>query len=136
MKWLKNDAYDALNAAAKNWNNLLQKIQENNPDMKAEDITPDLLLETMENVGSTQQQELQTQLDEAQNDILNKDAEIERLTAENNALKGTPKGSKSDVEAKTEPLGEGDDIKDFAEKNSGDTLAIMAQAEKDGFFNY
>lgn len=136
MKYLKNDAYNALDAAAKNWNTLVQKVLENNKDMKAEDVTPEMLLEAMESDDDSGTSDLQTKLDEALESIVQKDAQIEQLTSENEALKGTPKSKKDDVVTQEEPLSAGKDIKEFAEKNSGNTFAIMAEAEKTGFFKH
>ncbi len=139
MKYLKNDAYNALDAAAKNWNTLVQKVLENNKDMKAEDVTPEMLLEAMESDDDSGTSDLQTKLDDALEQVKQKDAKIEELTSENEALKGTPAGKKDDVTTGDggEPLGGGGkDIKDFAAKNEGDTLAIMAEAEKTGFFKH
>ncbi len=136
MKYLKNDAYNALDAAAKNWNSLVQKVLENNKDLKAEDVTPEMLLEAMESDDDSGTSDLQTKLDEALQQVEQKDAQIEQLTSENEALKGTPKSKKEDIKADAEPLGSGKDIKEFAEKNQGDTIAIMAEAEKTGFFKH
>lgn len=136
MKYLKNDAYNALDAAAKNWNSLVQKVLENNKDLKVEDVTPEMLLEAMESDDDSGTSDLQTKLDEALQQVEQKDAQIEQLTSENEALKGTPKSKKEDIKADAEPLGSGKDIKEFAEKNQGDTIAIMAEAEKTGFFKH
>ncbi len=138
MKWMKDDAYNALDAAAKNWNALVQKILDTNPDMKAEDVTPDMLIEAMESGNDSGASDLQNKLDKTLEQVKQKDAKIEELTSENAALKGTPAGKKDDVTAGDggEPLGDGGDIKEFAEKNEGDTLAIMAEAGKTGFFKH
>lgn len=136
MKWLKDDAFSAMDAAAKNWNTLVQKVLENNPDLKAEDVTPEMMLEAMEGEDDSETSDLQNQLDESLKTIEQKNAQIEKLNSEIEALKGTPKTKKDDVKADGEPLGSGKDIKEFAEKNSGDTFAIMAEADKTGFFKH
>lgn len=136
FKFLNNDAYNALDVAAKNWNTLVQKVLENNPDMKAEDVTPDMLLETMASGDDSNTSDLQNKLDETLKTVEQQNTQIEELTSENEALKGTPKSKKNDVEADGEPLGNGKDIKEFAEKNAGNTAAIMAEADKTGFFKH
>ena len=47
MKWLKDDSYNAMKQAADNWDKLLNKVLGDNPDMKAEDVTVDQLLDSI-----------------------------------------------------------------------------------------
>ena len=117
MKWLKDDSYNAMKQAADNWDKLLNKVLGDNPDMKAEDVTVDQLLDSIESTGNTS--DLQEQLSTAQEELKEKDTLIEQL--------------QSDVQ---EPTAETGDIKDFADKHEDDTLAIMAEAEKTGFFKH
>lgn len=51
MKWLKDDSYNAMKQAADNWDKLLNKVLGDNPDMKAEDVTVDQLLDSIESTG-------------------------------------------------------------------------------------
>ena len=64
MKWLKDDSYNAMKQAADNWDKLLNKVLGDNPDMKAEDVTVDQLLDSIESTGNTS--DLQEQLSTAQ----------------------------------------------------------------------
>ena len=135
MKWLKDDAYNALTIAAQNWNSLVQQVLNDNPDMKPEDVTAEVLLAAIENGADARVTELEGQLTTARETISGHEAKIEQLNADNAALRGTPKGPKAEITAEEEPLSVETDIKDFAEKHNGQTAAIMAEAEKTGFFN-
>lgn len=134
MKWLKEEAYNAMKQAADNWNKLLNQVLADNPDMKAEDVTPDQLLEAFESGGAASG--LQEQLTVAQSELTKKDEQIEQLQSDIAELKGTPVVKKPEAKVTEEPTATEADIKDFAEKHDGDTLAIMAEAEKTGFFKH
>jgi Zn-dependent M16 (insulinase) family peptidase len=131
MKWLKDDSYNAMKQAADNWDKLLNKVLGDNPDMKAEDVTVDQLLDSTGNTS-----DLQEQLSTAQEKLKEKDTQIEQLQSDVAELKGTPAGKKPEAKVKQEPTAETGDIKDFADKHEDDTLAIMAEAEKTGFFKH
>lgn len=129
MKWLKDDSYNAMKQAADNWDKLLNKVLGD-----TEDVTVDQLLDSIESTGNTS--DLQEQLSTAQEKLKEKDTQIEQLQSDVAELKGTPAGKKPEAKVKQEPTAETGDIKDFADKHEDDTLAIMAEAEKTGFFKH
>ena len=43
MKWLKDDAYNAMKQAADNWNKLLNQVLGDAPEMKVEEVTVEVL---------------------------------------------------------------------------------------------
>lgn len=132
MKWLKDESYNAMKQAADNWNKLLNQVMGDNPDMKAEDVTVESLMESIEN-GSAETG-LQEQLTTAQDELTKKDEQIEQLQSDIAELKGTPVVKKPEAKVDNEPGADAEDIKDFADKHEGDTLAIMAKAKEEGFF--
>lgn len=134
MKWLKEESYNAMKQAADNWNKLINQVLGDNPDMKAEDVTVDQLLETIESGGD--EVGLQEQLTAAQGELTKKDEQIGQLQSDIAELKGTPVVKKPEAKVDKEPTATEADIKDFADKHEGDTLAIMAEAEKTGFFKH
>lgn len=134
MKWLKDESYNAMKQAADNWNKLLNQVLGDNPDMKAEDVTVEGLLEAIENGNADTG--LQEQLTTAQDELKQKDLQIEKLQSDVAELKGTPVGKQTEVKVDKEPGADAEDIKDFADKNSDDTLAIMAKARETGFFEH
>lgn len=134
MKWLKEDSYNAMKQAADNWNKLLNKVLGDNPDMKAEEVTVDQLLESIE--ASDNASEIQGRLTAAQDELKQKDQQIEQLQSDVAELKGVPVKKKTEANVTKEVTAEGEDIKDFADKNEDNTLAIMAEAKRTGFFKY
>ncbi|WP_337941434.1 peptidase S49 [Parabacteroides sp.] len=134
MKWLKDDAYNAMKQAADNWNKLLNQVLGDAPEMKVEEVTVEVLLEAFEK-GSAEAG-LQEQLTTAQNELKLKNQQVEQLQSDLAELKGTPVTKQSEAKVDNE-LGAGaEDIKDFAEKHDGETLAIMAKAQETGFFTH
>ena len=134
MKWLKDDAYNAMKQAADNWNKLLNQVLGDAPEMKVEEVTVEVLLEAFEK-GSADAG-LQEQLATAQNDFKQKNQQVEQLQSDLAELKGTPVTKQSEAKVNNEPGAGAEDIKDFAEKHDGDTLAIMAKAQETGFFTH
>ena len=133
MKWLKDESYNAMKQAADNWNKLLNQVLGDNPGMKAEDVTVEGLLEAIENGNADTG--LQEQLTAAKDELKQKDSRIEELQSTVTELKGTPANQKPETKVEGEPGAKAEDIKDFAAKNSNDTLAIMAKARETGFFD-
>ncbi|WP_455787687.1 peptidase S49 [Parabacteroides goldsteinii] len=134
MKWLKDDAYNAMKQAADNWNKLLNQVLGDDPEMKVEEVTVEVLLEAFEK-GSADAG-LQEQLATAQNELKQKNQQVEQLQSDLAELKGTPVTKQSEAKVNNEPGAGAEDIKDFAEKHDGDTLAIMAKAQETGFFTH
>lgn len=134
MKWLKDDAYNAMKQAADNWNKLLNQVLGDAPEMKVEEVTVEVLLEAFEK-GSADAG-LQEQLATAQNELKQKNQQVEQLQSDLAELKGTPVTKQSEAKVNNEPGAGVEDIKDFAEKHDGDTLAIMAKAQETGFFTH
>ena len=134
MKWLKDDAYNAMKQAADNWNKLLNQVLGDAPEMKVEEVTVEVLLEAFEK-GSADAG-LQEQLATAQNELKQKNQQVEQLQSDLAELKGTPVIKQSEAKVNNEPGAGAEDIKDFAEKHDGDTLAIMAKAQETGFFTH
>lgn len=131
-KWLNEDKFKALEQAAENWNKLLNMVLGENPELKAEDVTVEVLMDAFDGRAS----QLQEQLTTAQDELTKKDEQIEQLQSDIAELKGTPVVKKPEAKVTEEPTATEADIKDFAEKHDGDTLAIMAEAEKTGFFKH
>ena len=134
MKWLKDDAYNAMKQAADNWNKLLNQVLGDAPEMKVEEVTVEVLLEAFEK-GSADAG-LQEQLATAQNELKQKNQQVEQLQSDLAELKGTPVTKQSEAKVNNEPGAGAEDIKDFAEKHDGDTLAIIAKAQEIGFFTH
>lgn len=95
MKWLKDDAYNAMKQAADNWNKLLNQVLGDAPEMKVEEVTVEVLLEAFEK-GSADAG-LQEQLATAQNELKQKNQQVEQLQSDLAELKGTPVTKQSEA---------------------------------------
>jgi|GEM_PF-990796 len=136
MKVLTNEQHAALIEKAANWDNIVSHYVEGNPEAKAEDVTPDSLLEAFANDNKS---EMENKLESAQEEISmlktektkleNEKAELQ--TQVNNLLAGA--GAKvAAVQSETELNAKEETLAEFAQKHSGDTFAILEMAKKEG----
>jgi len=106
FKWKSPAEKAAEAAAAANWNNLVSKITEANPEAKAEDITPDSILESMEeSTSGGDATELQSQLTEANTKVKEHEATIktmESTIAEQKVKLGADGGSTTELNKGTD----------------------------------
>jgi hypothetical protein len=123
----KADSYDAIVAA----------LVKRNPDLKAEDVTLEMITEFIELASETEpttepSAELQNQLDTATAALNTANARILELETENANLLQSAGGESAEVKTKTEVTGEQKTLADFATENRGDTQAILAKAKEEG----
>ena len=140
MKFLQDAVFTAMKQASDNWSKIVNSITQGNPDMKPEEVTPEVVIGAMTREEDPASADLATQLAAAQADVSKKEGEIQSLTAQLAAankevqeLKGVPSEEKPEVKADGEPTGGESDIKEFASKNAGNTAAIMAEAKRTNF---
>lgn len=103
MKYLKDETFNDLKSKADNFDKLAEKIIAANQDLKAEDITVEMLLEQLEQAAdnSDAKEELTSanQTIEAQKQtIAEKDQEISTLQIEVTELKKTGDGNPSGID--------------------------------------
>jgi len=146
-KILSSAKYDALVAKAANFDKVVESIVAKNEDLKAEDVTPEVIEDAISNdepAGEGASAERVTELEatiatmttEALTLTSERDAMIverDTLKTENAALSKLP-GAESVV---TIPVAEAsaatsDTLVEFANKNKGNTLAIVAEMKKNG----
>ena len=108
-------------------------------DITAEDITSEVVIEALqESVLQAALTETQSSLDKA-NQLLTAEQEalevantrIAELEAEMQELEDTPATTPAEINPKSDG-GEPESIAEFANRNRGNTQAILAQALKDG----
>ena len=133
MKLLKDENYLALKQASDNYNTLVKAVIEGNPDMKAEEVTVDVLAEAMQQDNS----ELKAQLESDQNELKAKDELIAQLQSTIKELKNTPAEPVQEAHVENEPVAVSNEetVKEFADSHKGETLGIMKRAKESGFFN-
>lgn len=140
MKFLQDAVFTAMKQASDSWNNLVRGITQANPEMKPEEVTPEVVIEAMNREEDPDSSDLAGQLSAAQADLSKKTSEVQELTtqlaaanAQIKELKGTSTEEEPEVKADGEPTGGESDIKEFASKNAGNTAAIMAEAKRTNF---
>lgn len=133
MKLLTEDNYKALKTDAENWQRVKAGIMKANPELKAEEITPDMLLEA-ESGEPEEVTDLKAQLASANDEKAQKATEISQLKSEIAELKGTPAEVKQEATVNNEPTAGKENIEEFATKHEDDTIAIMQKAKEIGFF--
>lgn len=138
-KVLSNAEHSALKQKADNYDNVVSALVSNNEGLTAEDVTPDVITEVLTASVETETEELQSQLTSAVSRAETAEArveelttEVEKLTTENNNLRGTPNEDTVTASVKSDADGQGETISQFANKNAGNTAAILEQAKKEG----
>lgn len=79
MKIIKDEEFASLKSAAGNWNSIVSKFTEANPEANAEEITPDSLLEAF--ASGQDETALTAQLQAAQKTVEQQAATIQQLNA-------------------------------------------------------
>ncbi len=133
MKWLSDDKYQQLAKAAMNWDTLLNSVYGETPEINKEEVTAVRLMADLE---AGQDPTQSSELEEAQKTISTQGEEIVRMKAEIDELKGVPSGTKGEATVESEITAEDSSILEYAQKNQGNTLAIMHEANKTGFFKH
>lgn len=141
MKFLKDDEFASLKAKADNYDSIVNAVVAGNDSLTAEDVTPEVIQASIENVGdnaddtlSSQITELQTEIQTLTETVTTLTTERDTLTTENAELRELP-GTESVTTSKpaTELSAETTDtVLEFANKNKGNTLAIAAEMKKAG----
>lgn len=158
MKLLKPSEYTALKNKADGYDAIISAIVSKNDNVTAEDITADNVIELLNATGDEDPQDpattdpvtdpsedttnqdpadpeedtdadakpdLQAQLDEANATIAAQQEEI-------NSFNAAPAAEPAAIAPKSEPGAKSEDIAAFADKNAGDTHAILNRMKEEG----
>ncbi len=134
-KVLSNSEYTALKQSADNYKDVVSAILGLNSELKQEDITADIVKEMI--TQSTEESSvdvagLKTSLEKAQSDLTTAQERVKELETENANLLAGPGADSAEIVAGKEADAKTTDISDFADKNVGDTLAILAECKEQG----
>ena len=129
MKWLKQEVYDLFVAKSSAWDSVVENILRDNPDMKAEDVTSELIVSALNGAGGDN--DLESKLSQALGEVKSKDVEIATLTSEVTALKGTPQ-PKATVLG-NDGVGAQESIISIVEKHGDDTVAVLEAIKNSDF---
>lgn len=144
MKLLNDDKYALLMGQASAFVAIQTALVEASDDMSAEDITSDMVIEALQNndhasqmsddLAATQAKlDIATeQLTDSQTALEAANARIEELEAEMRELDLTPATPPASLTPKSDAGENTDTLAEFANKNKGNTQAIIAQAQKEG----
>ena len=142
MKWLKDEEYQALKTKAENHDSIVNSILAKNGSLKAEEITPEVILSAIENEGERADDTLSGRVTELEQTIESLNSTVTELTTERDNLNlrveelGKLPGAVSVTaeKADTEITSvETDDLLAFATANSGDTIAIAEKMREAGY---
>ena len=136
-KVLKEETYQALKSKADGYDAIVASIMKKNEDLKAEDITLEVIQEVIssgaDSDNASEITELKTKLENITSERDTLKTDLTNLTEENTELKKLP-GAKSvtDEKPKADTGAEEDEdaILAFADKHASDTAAIISKMKE------
>lgn len=122
--FVKDAELNALRAKANNYDAIVNALVKNNEGLTPEEVTSELIVNalTSENEDVVN---LTSRLETATN-------RVSELEAENKELRRLPGGTPAPISSSGEPKGEVEDLASFADKNAGDTVAILNRCVEEG----
>ena len=138
-KILKDSTYDELKAKADRLDAIVAKLRESAVGFDLDELTGESIIdfiETGSKIDEALEADTQAELETAKTRITELEKELETANARvaelEKELDETPAEEPAAITAKGETGGEEQDIAKFADKNKGNTVSILAQAQKEG----
>jgi len=138
MKVLKTEQYNDLKAKSDAYNGIVASIVEANKDLKAEDVTLEVIRAVINNsANNAEVTDLNEKLSTVTSERDNLQTQVNDLTEKNSKLSELP-GAES-ITAGDKPESDAgakateDEVLDFATKNQGNTSAIIAKMNEKGY---
>ncbi len=140
MKFLNDEKFNALTAQADAFGKVVAHITKSG-DIKAEEVTAESIIEALQQESGDEVEgskllakitDLQTKNEDLQKDITAKDAKIKELQAQLDEMDETPAEESAAIVSKGEQNGKSESVTEFADKNAGNTAAILAKAKEEG----
>lgn len=154
MKFLNDKDYNALKAKADHFDAIVAHVLANGENIKAEDVTAETVIQSMQNDSDSEESELQQpgtesqtaasepetnseeseveETDDLQAQLDTANATIESLNERIASFNSAPAADPVAIAPKSDPDAQEMDIAAFANKNKGDTNAILARAKEEG----
>lgn len=134
-KLLTDKQYGELKMGADNYAQVVSAIVASNSELKPEEITADIVSQmisqsTTEKSASVA--ELESALATSETNLTTAQNRIQELETENANLLAGPGADAAVISSDKETTAQTADISDFANKNAGDTLAILAECKAQG----
>jgi hypothetical protein len=131
-KILKDSEYTSLKLKADNYDAIVAEIVKANSNLTSEEITPEVITEAISKENEPNA-DIQAKLTDMETQLKTANVRITELETENANLKESAGEQPAGVKTKSEMTGEKESLKEFADKNAGDTQAILAKAKEEGF---
>lgn len=139
MKVLKDNQFNEMKAKADNFDLIVDSILQNSIDMNAEDVTAQSIIDALQADPVTEQPDesaLQNQINQSTAENVRLKTELDmansRVAELQQQLDETPAEMPAAITSKGEPGGEGVSMAQFADKNAGDTHAILNKMKEEG----
>lgn len=140
MKLVKKTLLAQLQTRADAFSAIVEAVVQSSEGITAQDVTAETIIEALQDNADTEalsqaQTALDTanqQLTDAQTNLETANDRVAELEAELSELEGLPAKNPAGIAPKSDAGENTDTIADFANKNAGDTEAILAQAKKEG----
>jgi phage shock protein A len=136
MKILNDNKFTELLAKADNFDRIVAAMIDSSDNMKAEDLSADVVIEALNHVAESDDSEhqaeialLNSQLSDLQSKLTAAETKIKELEAE---LDSTPAAPTATIVAKGEPSADPMDINDFARKNADNPFLVIEEMKKQG----
>lgn len=122
--FVKDAELNALKVKANNYDTIVNALVKNNEGLTPEEVTSELIVNALTS-DNEDVINLTSQLQTAGNRVI-------ELEAENKELRRLPGGTPAPIASDGESKGEVEDLASFADKNAGDTVAILNRCEEEG----
>jgi TolA-binding protein len=148
MKFLNDNDYKSLKEKADSFDSIVNAIVGAGEEVSAADVTAETVIEALQadhgetaDAGTLQQRvtelegqvsERDTTIEELQSQVSERDTTIGELNTRIADFEGAPAEDPAQIIPEGEPSSKEEDIAAFANKNKGDTRAILEQCKKEG----
>lgn len=135
MKFLNDNDYKSLKQKADHFDSIAQAIVAAGENITAADVTAETVIEALQKGGSGETGDitaLQARVNELESLVSERDNTITGLNAQIADFNGAAAGDPSTIIPDGEPGSKEEDIATFADKNKGDTQAILERCKKEG----
>lgn len=140
MKLVKKTLFSQLQTRADAFDAIVNSVVQSSEGATPEDITAETIIEALQaNTDDAALTEAQTKLTETQDLLTAKQTALQTATdriteleTEVKTLGGFPADKPASINSKGEPTGESMTLAQFADKNKGNTEAILAMAVEEG----
>lgn len=137
--WISEEKFNALKTKAENYDKIITALVAKSKDVKAEEITSDMIVEAIKEADNVDVTAIQQQLDTvtterdtAQARVTELEKEVEDFKLDNKALKKVPSEPTAETKREGDANATAETIEAFADAHAGDTYAILGKLQEEG----